>query len=77
MLKYFIASILFTSNLLATSGKESDHYIAEFWQRADGKYSLRVLTCELGKGMNHIYTFENIGHSDKCECHDIGTPLKH
>lgn len=67
---FFLLQICFSSCFCAmsTSGQESDHFQAEFWQCADGKYNVKIIQFENEEGINHIYVFDKLIHSQFCEC---------
>lgn len=59
--------ILLPLTCLATAGRESDHFEAEFWQNSDGSYTIVIDD----DGIKHKYFTYEIYHSSDCQhCND-------
>ena len=69
-LSFFLLTCSFPCfGAMSTSGQESEHFDAEFWQRADGKYCIKInVFPEVQDHLNHMYIFDTLMHSDECEC---------
>lgn len=55
-----ILAILYSVSLSALSNTESEHFPAEFWQREDGKYCVKVVSDPDDESVNHIFVFDSI-----------------
>lgn len=78
MKKLFFVLLLLTNFSYGQEYKAdptSKHLLAEFWQRADGLYYIRVISLdETGFHPSHCFFFDTIYHSPDCPCcgDDIG-----
>jgi hypothetical protein len=60
----FIAMLVLAHGALGAAGFESDHFPAEFWQREDGSYNVRVIDADNA----HLFIFDRIYHDPECGC---------
>ncbi len=72
-MKYIITLCLsftcYANAAMSTSGQESEHFTAEFWQRSDGVYCVKIIQFDdIDDPNNHVYVFKNLRHSDSCPC---------
>ena len=72
-MKYLITLCLsftcYAHAAMSTAGQESDHFFAEFWQRPDGVYCVKLIQFDDPEDLNnHIYTFKELVHSELCPC---------
>lgn len=72
-MKYFLSCLLLLGSAHAggyRAGQESEHFRAEFWQREDGKYCVKIIQFDeqTEQLKNHIYVFENLIHCEECPC---------
>lgn len=73
-MKHFLLLFIFLSSAVFAggyqAGKESEHYPAEFWQKSDGKYCIKILQFDEKEGQlrNHIFVFDDLIHSHECPC---------
>lgn len=59
----------FITELYSVSNTDSPHLPAEIWQRADGKYCVKVLTEGTAEDPNnHIFILDCLIHSEDCPC---------
>ena len=55
---------------MSTAGQESEHFEAEFWQRSDGYYCLKIKEFpENEDHLNHCYFVERLIPVDDCACY--------
>lgn len=72
-MKYLLTFFLFCAShchaLMSSAGFESEHFYAEFWQKADGKYCVKVISLDDPESPNnHIFLFSDLQHAEECPC---------
>ena len=70
LLSFLLLSASYSHAAMSTAGQESEHFRAEFWQRPDGKYCVKIIQFDEQEELlkNHIYVFEHLMHSEECPC---------
>lgn len=73
-MNYFLFLFLFfCSSIFAggyKAGQESERLPAVFWQRADGRYAVKIIVFDdpYMENYNHIYVFDRLEHAKECPC---------
>lgn len=66
---FMLSFSLFFSEAFTLTNTDSPHLPAEIWQRADGKYCVKVLTAEdADDPNNHVFLLDCLIHSEDCPC---------
>jgi len=73
MFKNFTLAMILSSSMLyafeSTSGLESEHFMADFWQGANGKYYIHIFEYdEKDRPIDHLFYFDDMHHAKECKC---------